>query len=224
MTEGQFKPLSGYPHLSDDDALARVQAFRDSMATRRTVRDFSDRPVPRAVIEAAIETAASAPSGANKQPWHFAAVESAALKARLRPAVEQAEQTFYTEKASAQWLADLAPLGTDASKPFVTRAPWLIAVFRKAYDIRPDGTRDQHYYVSESVGIACGFLLAALHQAGLATLTHTPAPMGFLRRMFDRPAQEKPVMLVVTGHPAADARVPDITRKPLGVVADFHTD
>ena len=183
------------------------------MATRRSCRAFATTPVPRAVIEQAILAAGSAPSGANQQPWHFAVVESAGAKARLRAAAEAEERAFYAGRAGDEWLAALAPLGTDADKPFLTDAPALIVAF--AQRKQADGTKN--YYVTESVGLACGLLIATLHQAGLATLTHTPSPMGFLSELCGRPATEKPVMIVVTGHPAPDATVPvhAVGRKPL---------
>jgi iodotyrosine deiodinase len=187
----------------------------------RTTRHFSDRPVARSGIEACVLTAGTAPSGAHQQPWHFVVVGEAALKRRIREAAEKAEREFYST-APAEWLEALAPLGTDADKPYLDTAPYLIAIFAKRYGINPDGSRRTHYYVNESVGIAAGFLLAALHHAGLATLTHTPSPMGFLRDVLERPDNEKPFMLVVTGYPAPDARVPRLTRKPLPGIATFR--
>ena len=175
--------------------------------------------MPRAVIEAAIATAAGAPSGANMQPWHFVAVGDPALKRRIREAAEAEERAFYGGRAPDDWLAALAPLGTDADKPFLETAPWLIVVFQLNSGVGSGGERVKHYYVQESVGIACGFLLAALHQAGLATLTHTPSPMGFLRELLGRPANERAAMIVVAGRPAPDARVPDIAKKPFDAVA-----
>jgi len=218
-SEGGFRPLTGYPDLADAERQARAEAFRASMATRRTVRDFASDPVPRAVIEAAIATAAGAPSGANMQPWHFVAVGDPALKRRIREAAEAEERAFYGGRAPDDWLAALAPLGTDADKPFLETAPWLIVVFQLNSGVGSGGERVKHYYVQESVGIACGFLLAALHQAGLATLTHTPSPMGFLRELLGRPANERAAMIVVAGRPAPDARVPDIAKKPFDAVA-----
>ncbi|RMD86542.1 MAG: nitroreductase family protein, partial [Alphaproteobacteria bacterium] len=203
------QPLAGYPHYGDDEMIARARRFAEAMSRRRTVRDFSPEPVPREVIEAALRTAGSAPSGANKQPWHFAVVGDPELKRRIRAAAEEEERAFYAGRAGTRWLADLAPLGTSADKPFLEIAPWLIVCFQESYGRDPEtGERTKNYYVQESVGIACGFLLAALHEAGLATLTHTPSPMGFLRALLGRPKNERPVMIVVTGRPAADACVP----------------
>ena len=194
---------------------ARSEAFLRTARRRRTVRDFAPDPVPRAVVQNAIAAAASAPSGANGQPWHFVLVGDRAVKRRIREAAEAEERAFYAGRAGEEWLAALAPLGTDADKPFLETAPWLIAVFMERWAPGPDGTRRKHYYMPESVGIACGLLLAALNASGLATLTHTPAPMGFLREELGRPANERPYLLVVTGLPAEGARVPDIERKPL---------
>lgn len=201
--------------------LDRSRAFAADLQRRRTVRHFSTRPVPRPVIEACLEAAGTAPSGAHQQPWHFVVISDPALKGALREAAEKAEVEFYAT-APADWLAALAPLGTDEHKPYLEAAPYLIAVFAERYGVRPDGTRQTHYYVMESVGIAVGFLLAALHTAGLTTLTHTPSPMGFLNELLGRPVNERAVMLVVAGYPAADAVVPNLTRKPLDVIATFR--
>ncbi len=200
---------------------ARSRAFAAEMQRRRTTRQFSDRPVPRAVIESCLEAAGTAPSGAHLQPWHFVVVTDPEVKRRIRVAAEQAEQEFYA-MAPAEWLAALAPLGTDAHKPYLETAPYLIAVFAQRYGLTPAGERRTHYYVMESVGIATGFLLAALHHAGLVALTHTPSPMGFLSEVLERPANERPIMLVVTGYPAIDARVPRLRRKSLGEIATFR--
>ena len=200
----------------------RAEAFHAEIRRRRTVRDFSDRPVPRAVIESCLRAAGTAPSGANKQPWHFAVVGDPALKRRIREAAEAEERAFYAGKAGDEWLAALAPLGTDADKPFLETAPWLIVVFQQNYGLGPDGERIKHYYVQESVGIATGFLIAALHHCGLATLTHTPSPMKFLARILGRPANERAVMILVAGHPADGATVPAIDKKPLEAIASFH--
>ncbi len=191
------------------------------MARRRTVRDFSDRPVPRELIEHCLRTAGSAPNGANLQPWHFVAVSDPALKREIRVAAEAEEREFYEHRAPNEWLEALAALGTDAHKPFLEIAPWLIAIFSQPYRILPDGRKLKHYYATESVGIATGFLVAAIHQAGLASLTHTPSPMGFLNKLLQRPAHEKPFLLLVVGHPAEGARVPDIQRKPLAEISSF---
>jgi len=216
-----FEPLRAYREYPPAEMEARAAAFFTEMNRRRTTRHFSDRPVARSVIEHCVRTAGTSPSGAHLQPWHFVAVSDPALKRRIREAAEAAEREFYAT-APAEWLEALAPLGTDAVKPYLETAPYLIAVFAQRYGVREDGARLSHYYVNESVGIATGFLLAALHNAGLVALTHTPSPMGFLRELLERPESEKPVMLVVTGHPASDARVPKIARKSLAQIATFR--
>ena len=211
------------PDLPDTIALARARAFRDRLSLRRTCRNFSDEPVPRAIIETAIQAAGSAPSGANHQPWHFAAVCSRETKRAIREAAEEEERAFYAGKAGEEWLAALSPLGTDQEKPFLETAPWLIVVFaQRKGGIEEDG-RTQNYYVTESVAIACGLLIAALTEAGLATLTHTPSPMGFLRKICGRPEWEKPIMIIVAGHPAPDATVPPhaLRKKPLDTIASW---
>ena len=206
------------------EGVLRAEAFCTNMAARRSVREFSDRAVPRAIIEAAIRTAGTAPSGANLQPWHFVAVGKAdvQLRQRLRRAAEEEEREFYSKRATPQWLAALAPLGTDSEKPFLEIAPWLIAVFMQPHGVGADGSVLKHYYASESVGIATGFLIAGLHQAGLAVLTHTPSPMGFLNELLGRPAHERAFVLLVAGYPAPTARVPDIARKALGEIGSFR--
>lgn len=216
-------PYTALPAMTDAERIAAAAAFRDQIAGRRTCRMFADTPVPRAVIEAAIAAAGTAPSGANHQPWHFAAIASAEVKHSIRLAAEEEERAFYASRAGEEWLDALAPLGTDADKDFLDIAPWLIVVFgQRRGGIDPSETR-QNYYVTESVGIACGLLLTALHSAGLATLTHTPSPMGFLRDICGRPADEKPVMLIVAGHPAADATVPvhATRKKPLDQITTW---
>lgn len=195
------------------DVAVHMRAFHETMTRRRTVRDFSDRAVPSEFIADAVRIAASAPSGANQQPWHFCCIGDMETKRKIRAAAEAEEAQFYAGRAGEEWLDALKPLGTDAQKPFLETAPWLIAVFAQRHGLDASGAPLKHYYINESVGIACGFLIAALHQAGLATLTHTPAPMGFLRDICRRPAHEKPVILLVTGYPADDAEVPAITRK-----------
>ena len=215
------QPLRGYPSLDDAERLRRVEEFEATMRSRRTVREFATTPVPRAVIESALRTAGRAPSGANKQPWTFVAVSDPHLKQRIREAAEAEERRFYGGRAPQDWLDALEPLGTDASKPFLESAPWLIAVFAREHGVRDDGTREKHYYVKESLGLATGFLLAALHHAGLATLTHTPSPMGFLRNVLERPPNERAFVLIVTGVPAEGASVPRITKKPLDETARF---
>ena len=221
MSKGRFTPLPPREALSDAQIRQRAVDFLQLMQRRRTVRDFSSRPVNREVIEACIRAAGTAPSGANMQPWHFAAICDPELKHRIRIAAEKEEQEFYERRAPAEWLGALAALGTDATKPFLETAPWLIAIFSQPYRVNADGTRMKHYYATESVGIATGLLVAALHHAGLATLTHTPSPMGFLNQMIERPSQEKPFLLLVVGHPAEGAMVPDIQRKPLAGISSF---
>jgi iodotyrosine deiodinase len=216
-----FEPLSTYREYTPDEMEARASVFAAELARRRTTRQFSERAVARSVIEHCLRAAGSAPSGAHLQPWHFVVVSDADLKRRIRAAAEAAEREFYAT-APAEWLEALAPLGTDATKPYLQVAPYLIAVFAQRHGTAADGTTRKHYYVNESVGIAVGFLLAALHHAGLATLTHTPSPMGFLNELLERPPSEKAMMLVVTGYPAADARVPRLTRKPLNEIASFR--
>ena len=201
--------------------LARAQAFAAQLSRRRTVRDYAPTPVPREVIEACLRAAASAPSGANQQPWHFVAIADPGMKRRIREAAEAEERDFYQRRAPDEWLAALAPLGTDADKPFLEIAPWLIAVFYERTGPETDGRKAKRYYPHESTGIACGLLIAALHDAGLATLTHTPSPMAFLNELLGRPRHEVPYLLLVVGHPAPGCRVPAIERKALSDVATF---
>lgn len=223
MIDHDALPWPGLPTLDDADRIARVTAFRDTMRTRRTCRYFSDAPVPRDVIEAAIEAAGTAPSGANHQPWHFAVISSPALKAQIRAAAEEEERAFYEGKAGDEWLAALAPLGTDADKSYLEVAPWLIVIFGQRRGGIDPGDDKQNYYINESVGIATGFLLAALHAANIVTLTHTPNPMRFLNRVCMRPANEKPVMIVVAGHAASNATVPAhaLRKKPLAQITSW---
>jgi nitroreductase len=218
----RLKPLE-FSAVDEDQLLARAAAFHASLARRRTVRDYTDRPVPRAVIEHAVASAGTAPSGANLQPWHFVAIgtEDRALRHKLREAAEAEEREFYTQRAPKEWLEALAPLGTDWRKPFLEIAPWLIAIFVKPHGVNADGSVLKHYYAVESVGIATGLLIAALHGAGLATLTHTPSPMGFLNTLLDRPASERPFLLLVVGYPSPDAQVPDISRRPLADIVTW---
>ena len=197
-------PLEGYSPVTDAQMFNRASDMLKLLSTRRTIRDFDNKPVPRDVIETAIKAAATAPNGANQQPWHFAAISNSDMKRRIRLAAEEEERAFYGGRASEEWLDALTPLGTDASKPFLETAPWLIAIF--AQKKGPEG--EKHYYVTESVGIAMGMLITTLHAAGLATLTHTPAPMNFLREICERPTTEKPLVLLVVGHPAKEATVP----------------
>lgn len=217
-------PLPDRFDYTDAEMLARVTAFFELMKKRHSVRAFSRRPVARAVIEAAVATAGRAPSGANHQPWFFAAISSPALKARIRAEAEAEERRFYDGAAGDEWLKALEPLGTDAAKPHLEAAPWLIVIFAQRWGQFDDGSRFKNYYVPESVGIATGFLIAALHQAGLSCLTHTPNPMKFLNDTLGRPASEKPVMILAVGHPADDATVPAVakTKKPLsGILQVF---
>ncbi|MEO7602287.1 MAG: nitroreductase family protein [Sphingomicrobium sp.] len=211
------------PELTDDQRVARARAFRELVASRRTCRMFSDAPVPREVIEEAVLAAGTAPSGANHQPWHFAIVSSPELKHRIRLAAEKEEREFYAGKAGREWLEALAPLGTDENKDYLDIAPWHIIVFGQRRGGIEPGDDKTNYYVTESVGIACGFLLAALHSAGLATLTHTPSPMGFLRELCGRPKHEKPLMVIVAGLPAAEALVPlyALRKKPLEQISSW---
>ncbi len=218
---GRFVPLASYREYPEPEMIARARDFAAELDRRRTVRQFSDRSVPLEVIRACLTAAGTAPSGAHQQPWHFVVVSDPALKHRIRVAAETAETEFYAT-APKDWLEALAPLGTDEHKPYLDTAPCVIAVFARRYGVRPDGSRQTHYYVMESVGIATGFLIAALHHAGLASLTHTPSPMGFLNELLERPVNERAVMLVVAGYPAADARVPDIRRQPLEAIATFR--
>lgn len=206
-------PLEFAP-FSQSESLQRAQDFRAELARRRSVREFSSRPLPPGVLDECLLAAGSAPSGANQQPWTFVVIEDAAIKHRIRVAAEEEERAFYAARASAEWLAALAPLGTDWRKPFLETAPALVVVFRQAYGIE-QGAKHDHYYTQESAGIAVGFLLSALHHAGLATLTHTPSPMGFLARILERPVNEKAFVLIPVGYPADDCRVPDIQRKTL---------
>lgn len=201
--------------------VARSREFAATMQRRRTVRQFSDRPVPRAVLEACLEAAGTAPSGANLQPWHFVVVSDPAIKHQIRVAAEEEEARFYGS-APAEWLAALAPLGTDEHKPYLETAPCLIVIFALRYGSTPAGRRVPHYYVMESVGIATGILITALHHAGLVTLTHTPNPMGFLNHLLGRTPAERPVMILVAGYPAPDAVVPRIHRKPLDQIVTFR--
>lgn len=217
------EPLTGYIEFSAEVMRERAREFHRELARRRSVRDFDARPVPREVVEACLLAAGTAPSGANQQPWFFSVITDPARKRRIRRAAEKEEREFYGGKAPQEWLDALAPLGTDPDKPFLEEAPVLIAIFAQKYGVRPDGSRFSHYYVPESVGIATGFLIAALHHAGLATLTHTPSPMGFLNEICERPASEKPVILLVVGYPKPGCVVPvhGGIKKPLVQIAQW---
>lgn len=216
-------PYNELPDYSDEDRIARSKAFYDMLSVRRTCRYFTDEPVPRAVIENAVLAAGTAPNGANHQPWHFAVIESADKKTALRAAAEQEEREFYETKASEEWLEALDPLGTDADKPFLETAPYLIVIFGQRKGGMIPGEMKQNYYVNESVGIATGMLITALHDAGLATLTHTPNPMKFLNELCERPANEKPMMVLVVGKPAPDATIPvhATIKKPLDAITSW---
>ena len=200
----------------------RAREFREEAARRRTVRHYSSKAVPLEVVEECVRAAGTAPSGANRQPWHFVVVSDPEVKARIRVAAEEEERAFYAGGAPQEWLEALAPLGTDENKPFLECAPYLIVIFAQRYHLAPDGDRHKNYYVQESVGIATGILISALHRAGLATLTHTPSPMNFLNEILGRPSSERPFLLLVAGLPAAAAEVPAIGRKPLRSIATFR--
>jgi len=214
-------PLPQYREYPVEEMRRRLGDFYADINRRRTVREFSDRPVPRDIIETALKAANTAPSGANLQPWHFAVVSGPETKRKIREAAETEEREFYTHRASEEWLAALEPLGTDEHKPFLETAPYLIAVFLQKYGKLPDGRKVKHYYPTESTGLATGLLITALHIAGLATLTHTPSPMKFLNQILGRPTSERPFLLLVVGYPADDARVPDIERKSLEEFVSF---
>lgn len=215
-----FIPLQ-YSRMSEQDMCREAQAFYQRMKTRRSVRDFSPDPIPRAVIEQALRTAGTAPSGANKQPWHFAVVTDPAVKREIRLAAEAEEREFYERRASEEWLKDLEPLGTNDQKPFLETAPCLIGVFLQKFNAGEDGGKHKNYYTSESVGLATGMLISALHLSGLATLTHTPSPMKFLNRILKRPEDERPFLLLVVGYPATDVKVPNISRFELEHTCSF---
>lgn len=222
MNEPRFLLLSTYEELTPAVMQQRADSFEAHLQRRRTVRQFSDRPVPRSIIEKCLLAAGTAPSGAHQQPWHFVAIADPAIKARIRLAAEEEEREFYQRRAPQEWLDALRPLGTDEKKPYLETAPWLIAVFLRRFSRLSDGRKIKHYYTDESVGIATGFLIAAVHEAGLVSLTHTPSPMGFLTEILGRPKDiERPFLLLVVGYPSADAVVPDIVRKPLDEIATF---
>ena len=210
------------PRLAEAEMLARARQFRELMSGRRSVRHFSAEPVPRELIELAIETASTSPSGAHRQPWRFVAVSDAEIKRRIRIAAEAEErQSYEGGRMPSEWIEALAPLGTGWQKPYLEIVPWIVVVFEESYGLNQDGTHRKNYYVKESVGMACGLFVAALHNMGLAALTHTPSPMGFLSEILGRPANEKPYVLVPIGYPAENAEVPDIRRKSLEEVAIF---
>ena len=208
-----------HARVSLDESRTRAAAFFDEMNRRRTTRHFSTEPVPRDLIELAIRTAGTAPSGAHQQPWTFVAVSDAELKRRIRDAAEREEHAFYHGKAPEEWIEAIRPLGTDEHKPHLTAAPWVVVLFRKTYGLRDDGTKRTYYYTEESCGIAAGFFIAAVHRMGLVTLTHTPNPMGFLRELLERPSNERAMLVMPVGYPASDARVPDLARKSLDEIS-----
>ncbi len=215
------RPLN-FTYVDTDEIEKRSQALVGTMRERRSVRDISSRPVPKAVIEHLLSIAGTAPSGANKQPWTFCAISDPGLKSKIRAAAEAEERESYANRMNEEWLQDLQPIGTDWQKPFIESAPWIIVVMRKAWDLRPDGSRGQTYYSQESVGIATGFLLSAIHQVGLVALTHTPSPMTFLQQLLQRPENERAYMLIPIGYPEESARVPDIQRLPLDRITTFY--
>ncbi len=221
MSNYRTIPLPDYREYPVEEMRQRLNDFYTEVNRRRTVREFSDRAVPRDIIETALMAANTAPSGANLQPWHFVAVSGAATKQKIRHAAEIEEREFYEHRATPEWLAALEPIGTDSKKPFLETAPYLIAVFLQKFGVLEDGRKVKHYYPTESTGLATGILITALHQAGLVCLTHTPSPMKFLNEILDRPKSERPFLLLVTGYPADDAEVPDINRKSLEEFTSF---
>lgn len=214
-------PLPGYKEYTQEEMLDRSRSFLEDLKRRRSVRDFSDKRVSKEIIDNCIAVANSAPSGANKQPWHFVVVFNPLMKKKIRVAAEEEEKEFYSSRAPQEWLDALAPLGTDSNKPFLETAPYLIVIFSKSLDILPDGTKLKTYYASESTGIAAGFLISAIHNAGLVCLTHTPSPMKFLNDILGRPQNEKPFLVLVVGYPAENAMVPDIVKKGLNEVTTY---
>jgi len=221
MAQPNFIPLTSYREYLPEEMKQRAASFRADMQRRRTVRYFSSRPAPREVIEDCLLVAGSAPSGANLQPWHFAVVSDPAIKRQIREMAEKEEYEFYHGRAPQEWLDALAPLGTDEDKPYLETAPYLIVVFAESYGLLPDGRKVKNYYVTESVGIATGMLITAIHHASLVSLTHTPSPMSFLNQILGRPGHEKAFLILVVGYPAEDAVVPDISKKPLEEIATF---
>jgi len=220
LTEKPFIDLN-FIEYDESVMLERSRDYYLEMRTRRTVREFSDRPVAREIIDNCLLTAGSTVSGANMQPWHFVVIQDPIIKREIRIAAEKEEKAFYEEKATKEWLEALAPLGTDANKPFLETAPYLIAIFQQRFGQLADGRKVKHYYATESVGIATGVLISSIHHAGLASLTHTPSPMGFLNTILERPRSERPFLLLVVGYPDEDARVPDIEKKKLTDIATF---
>jgi nitroreductase len=223
MSPETYSPIPlDFQRLPEAEMLTRARVMRDELARRRSVREFSSDPVPRELVELAIASAGTAPSGANRQPWHFVAVSDPAIKAEIREAAEAEERRFYEgDRSAPAWLEALAPLGTAWQKPYLEVAPWLVVVFKQIFTRETDGSKSANYYVSESVGIACGLFITALHHMGLATLTHTPQPMRFLSRILDRPDNERPFILFPVGYPARDCAVPSIVRKPLAEISTW---
>lgn len=221
MTKAKFVPLEGYVEYPPEEMLSRAEVFYESMKRRRTVRDFSDKPVSRKLIERLVLTAGTAPSGANMQPWHFVIVGDPKIKKEIRQAAEEVEKDFYEKRAPDYWLQDLEHLATDANKPHLEQAPYLIVVFSQLHSVNEDGSIKRHYYLSESVGISMGMLITAVHHAGLASLTHTPQPMSFLRKLLKRPKHETPVLILAVGYPEKGTQVPDISKKSLDEIATF---
>ncbi|MFQ5675300.1 MAG: nitroreductase family protein [bacterium] len=223
MTRSKYKFISlpDCKEYQPAEMQKRAAEFYENIKKRRTVRHFSNRPVPQEVIEMCLMAAGTAPNGANKQPWHFVVVRDREIKKQIREAAEEEEKAFYSGRAPDEWLEALAPLGTDANKPFLETAPYLIVIFAQGHEVLEDGQKSKNYYVQESVGIATGILITAIHNAGLVSLTHTPSPMGFLNRILGRPSNERPYLILVVGFPADDAKVPDIRKKSLEEIATF---
>ena len=222
METARFVPLEGFRPYPEEEMIRRAERFADDMERRRTVRQFSTRTVPRQVIELCLDAAVNAPSGANMQPWHFVIVSEPAIKRRIRAAAENEERAFYSGRAPRDWLDALAPLGTDDHKPYLEAAPYLVVVFGQPYHLDVDGRRVKHYYVPESVGIATGVLITAIHHAGLVSLVHTPSPMSFLNKLLGRPDTDRPFLILVVGYPAEDAVVPVIRKKALGAITSYR--
>jgi len=221
MYKPKFIPLTSHKIISEKEMIKKSKEFYVDIKKRRTVREFSDKPVPKEVIDNCILAAGTAPSGANLQPWHFVVVSDPKIKKQIRKAAEEEEKEFYNKRAPKEWLDALAHLGTDEHKPFLENAPFLIAIFTKSFDVLPDGRKVKQYYSQESVGIACGLLITAVHNAGLVSLTHTPSPMSFLNKILERPNNERPFLLLVVGHPKDGTEVPDIKKKPLNEIATY---
>lgn len=221
MNEQKFIPLVDYKEYPPKEMVERSKEFYEHIKRRRTIRHFSDKPVSKEVIENCLRAAGTAPSGANLQPWHFVVVTDEKIKKEIRLGAEKEEKEFYSKRAPKEWLDALKPLGTNEIKPFLEEAPYLIAIFSKSYDVLPNGEKIKQYYPLESVGIACGILITAIHNAGLVSLTHTPSPMDFLNEILDRPKNERPFLLLVIGYPAKDAKVPDIKKKNLKEIVSF---